>query len=96
MPESIDQIIDQLPMGGLTVRALQALDYIVPGSWQNLTGFDNSIRQITGESDPEMIGRIRARSLDLFNDSSPRRRPWRNAGSYRLLRRQARSAGRAA
>lgn len=70
MSESIDQIIDQLPQSGLTVRALGALDYIVPGSWQNLTGFDNTITQITGESDPEMVARIRQRALDLFNDPS--------------------------
>jgi hypothetical protein len=70
MAENIDQIIDQLPESGLTVRALGALDYIVPGSWQNLTGFDNTIREITGETDPEMVARIRARALELFNDSS--------------------------
>lgn len=70
MSDSIDQIIDQLPQSGLTVRALGALDYIVPGSWENLTGFDDSIQQITGETDPDMVARIRARALELFNDPS--------------------------
>jgi hypothetical protein len=70
MSDSIDQIIDQLPQSGLTVRALGALDYIVPGSWENVTGFDNSIQQITGETDPGMVARIRARALELFNDPS--------------------------
>ncbi len=70
MSDSIDQIIDQLPQSGLTVRALGALDYIVPGSWENVTGFDNSIQQITGETDPGMAARIRARALELFNDPS--------------------------
>jgi hypothetical protein len=70
MSDSIDQIIDALPQSGLTVRALGALDYIVPGSWENLTGFDNTIQQITGESDPDMVARIRARALELFNDPS--------------------------
>ena len=70
MSDSIDQIIDQLPQSGLTVRALGALDFIVPGSWENLTGFDNAIRQITGESDPGMVARIRARAIELFNEPS--------------------------
>lgn len=70
MSESIDQLVDQLPTGGLTVRALQLLDFVSPGSWQNLTGFDNSIRQITGESDPDTVARIRERALQLFADSS--------------------------
>lgn len=70
MSQSIDQAVDQLPTSGLTVRALQALDYIAPGSWTNLTGFDNSIQQITGESDPDMVARIRERALQLFNDES--------------------------
>lgn len=70
MSTSIDQLVDQLPTSGLTVRALQLLDFVSPGSWQNLTGFDKSIQQITGESDPDTIARVRQRALELYNDSS--------------------------
>lgn len=70
MSAAIDQLVDNLPSSGLTVRALGLLDFAAPGEWQNLTGFDNSIRQITGESDPEIIARVRTRALQLFNDSS--------------------------
>lgn len=70
MSEAIDQLIDQLPESGLTVRALRLLDFVVPGNWQNLVGFDNSIRAITGESDADTVARIRDRALTLYGDSS--------------------------
>lgn len=70
MNRSIDQLVDNLPNGGLTVRALQLLDLAVPGHWQNVTGFDNTIQVVTGESDPELLGRVRSRALDLYNDPS--------------------------
>ncbi|QOY87761.1 hypothetical protein [Paludibaculum fermentans] len=67
---SIDQLVDNLPTGGLTVRALKLFDSIVPGEWDNLVGFDNSIRQITGESDDDTVSRVRDRALTLYNDPS--------------------------
>jgi len=70
MSNSIDRLVDSLPSSGLTVRALQLLDFAAPGQWQNVTGFDNTIRLVTGESDPELLGRVRNRALQLFGDSS--------------------------
>src|SRR5437868_4421841 len=70
MNTSIDQLVDRLPSSGLTVRAIQLMDFAVPGEWQNVTGFDNMIRLVTGESDPELLGRVRNRALELFGDSS--------------------------
>ncbi|MEO7648970.1 MAG: hypothetical protein ABIZ80_00750 [Bryobacteraceae bacterium] len=70
MSQSIDQLADSLPSSGLTVRALQLLDFAAPGEWQNVTGFDNTIRLVTGESDPDLLGRVRSRALQLFGDSS--------------------------
>lgn len=67
---SIDQLVDALPAGGLTVSALKLLDFVVPGQWDNLTGFDNSISRITGETDPELLARVRERALVLYNDPS--------------------------
>ena len=69
MANSIDELIDGLPIEGLTVRALSLLDHITPGQWENITGFDNMIRVVTGEQDADMIGRVRARSLELYADS---------------------------
>jgi hypothetical protein len=51
MSKSIFELVDGLPTGGITVKALQALDFAVPGQWQNLTGFTNTIRDVTGETD---------------------------------------------
>lgn len=70
MSDRIDLLVDQLPEGGLTVRALHLLDYIAPGQWQNLTGFDNTIRAVTGESDPDLIARVRDRAVQLSVDTS--------------------------
>lgn len=70
MSTSIDTLVDKLPEGGLTVRSLQLLDKFAPGQWQNTIGFDNTIRLVTGESDPQMISTIRARALTLYADNS--------------------------
>ncbi len=68
MAKSIDELIDSLPTGGLTVRALNLLDHITPGQWENTVGFDNMIQAVTGEQDADMVGRIRAHALELYND----------------------------
>ncbi len=65
----IDQLVDQLPTEGLTVRALQMLDFVAPGQWQNITGFDNMIRHVTGETDPGLVAQVRARALTLYGDA---------------------------
>ena len=70
MSQSIDQLMDSLPTGGLTVRVLNLLDFISPGEWQNTTGFDNAIQVVTGETDPEMVAQIRQRALVLWDDPS--------------------------
>lgn len=70
MSQSIDQLMDSLSTGGLTVRLLDLLDRVVPGQWQNITGFDNAIQVVTGESDPDLVVRIRDRALVLWDDPS--------------------------
>nr|WP_199315213.1 hypothetical protein [Planktothrix sp. FACHB-1355] len=54
----------------MTVMALRSLDIVVPGEWQNLVGFDNTIRAVTGETDPAFIQQIGERAVYLFNDKS--------------------------
>lgn len=68
MSESIIQLVDTLPSNNITVKVLKALDYVVPGEWENTVGFDNTIKAVTGESDPETIMAIRNRAIELYND----------------------------
>lgn len=70
MSEAIYTVVDQLPTGGITVMALKSLDFIIPGQWQNIVGFDNTIRHVTGETDPALIRQIGDRAVRLFNDKS--------------------------
>ena len=70
MSKPIYEIVDELPTGGMTVKLLQSLDFVVPGQWQNITGFDNTIRTVTGETDEKMIQQIGERAIHLYNDKS--------------------------
>lgn len=66
----IDELVDNLPTSNITIYMLQALDSVVPGEWQNLVGFKDTIRAVTGETDKKTIKRIRDRAIDLYNDPS--------------------------
>ncbi|MBD2513736.1 hypothetical protein H6G93_01680 [Nostoc sp. FACHB-973] len=68
MDKSIIQLVDELPTDNITIKVLKALDYVAPGEWNNLVGFDNNIRAITGESDPQVIQKIRDRAVALYQD----------------------------
>ena len=70
MSKPIFQLIDELPTNNLTTKVLGMLDFIVPGQWNNLVGFDNTIRTVTGETDESLIQQIGERAVQLFNDSS--------------------------
>lgn len=70
MSKKIYEIVDKLPTGGLTVMALKSLDTFIPGQWENLTGFDNTIKTVTGETDEAMVTAIGERAVALFNDKS--------------------------
>lgn len=70
MSKPIFQLVDDLPTSGNTVKALNALDFVVPGQWQNLTGFTNTVRAVTGETDESMIQAIGERAVYLYNDES--------------------------
>ncbi|NCJ06490.1 hypothetical protein GS597_08185 [Synechococcales cyanobacterium C] len=70
MSKTIYDLVDQLPKGGITVSALRSLDFVVPGQWQNLVGFDNTIKAVTGETDSAMIQQIGERAVYLYNDKS--------------------------
>ncbi|NET10666.1 MAG: hypothetical protein F6K16_39435 [Symploca sp. SIO2B6] len=70
MSKPIYRLVDELPKGGITVMSLKALDFVVPGQWDNLVGFDNTIRAVTGETDPDFVKQIGTRAVTLFNDKS--------------------------
>lgn len=70
MSKSIFQIVDELPTGGLTVMALKSLDFVVPGEWNNVVGFENTIKVVTGETDDSLIQQIGDRAVHLYNDES--------------------------
>ncbi len=70
MSKKIYEVVDNLPQRGLTVMALKSLDKFVPGRWDNLTGFDNTIKTVTGETDEAMVQAIAERAIALFNDKS--------------------------
>ncbi|OUC13318.1 MAG: hypothetical protein B0A82_17675 [Alkalinema sp. CACIAM 70d] len=70
MSKPIYELVDELPTSGTTVMALNALDFVIPGQWQNLTGFTNTIKTVTGETDEAMIQAIGDRAVYLYNDES--------------------------
>lgn len=70
MSKPIYELVDDLPKGGLTVSALKSLDFVIPGQWNNLVGFDNTIRAVTGETDEGLIQQIGERAVTLYNDKS--------------------------
>ena len=65
---SIFKLVDDLPEQNLTVRMLKALDFVAPGQYTNLVGFEHTIKAITGETDEAMIQKIGERAVALYND----------------------------
>ena len=66
----IDELVDNLPSSNMTVYMLRALDSVVPGEWENLVGFKETIRAVTGETDKKTVKAIRDRAIELYNDPS--------------------------
>jgi hypothetical protein len=66
--QSISKLVDNLPSSSMTVHMLRALDFIVPGEWQNLVGFENTIRAVTGVTDKDLIEEIGEKAIALYKD----------------------------
>ncbi|MCA9072806.1 MAG: hypothetical protein KDA84_27975, partial [Planctomycetaceae bacterium] len=64
------EVMDELPESSMTVRLLQAIDWIVPGKYKNVVGFENMIREATGETDQAYIQQVGERAIALYNDQS--------------------------
>lgn len=70
MSKPIYELVDELPTNNMTVTTLRALDFVVPGQWENIVGFKNTIVKVTGETDEALIQQIGDRAVWLFNDKS--------------------------
>ena len=70
MSKPIFELVDELPTDNITIRALRSLDFVVPGEWENLVGFEDTIRTVTGEEDEGLIQAIGERAIILFNDKA--------------------------
>lgn len=68
MSKPIYRLVDSLPENNLTVKMLKALDFVAPGQWRNLVGFEHTIRALTGETDEAMVQKIGERAIELYND----------------------------
>lgn len=66
--EPIHKILEDLPSSNLTTRLLGALDYIVPGSWENVTSWETMVKRVTGEEDQDLIQKVGDRAIQLYND----------------------------
>jgi hypothetical protein len=64
----IYKLLEELPQSGITVTVLNALDYLVPGSWQNITNFEEMIKVTTGETDQDLIQQVGEKAMQLYND----------------------------
>lgn len=62
---SVIAAVNALPTEGLTLQALQLLDNIVPGEWENTTSFDAMIAQVSGETSPVVNQQILVRALAI-------------------------------
>jgi hypothetical protein len=70
MSKPIYEVVNELPTSNMTTMALKSLDFVVPGQWNNLVGFENTIRTVTGETDEALIQQIGDRAVYLYNDRS--------------------------
>jgi hypothetical protein len=70
MAKPIHQALDALPAQNMTTRVLHAIDWVAPGHWKNVVGFENTVREVSGETDPGMVEKIGKRALALYNDKN--------------------------
>ena len=70
MSKPIFELVDELPTNNITTMSLRSLDFVIPGEWNNLVGFENTIRTVTGETDESIIQQVGDRAVYLFNDRS--------------------------
>lgn len=94
MSESISKLVDTLPTNSMTVYMLRSLDFIVPGEWQNVVGFNNTISTVTGITDKDYLKEIGERAIALYND--PKEVYQQTLWLYRTIDRADQAIGAAA
>lgn len=67
MSTPIHTRLHMLPETSITTLSLHALDFIVPGEWNNIVNFRQLIEVTTGEEDREVQNRIARRALALYD-----------------------------
>lgn len=67
---TIVDLVNELDGSGLTVYSLKALDYVVPGEWENSNNFDELMRKVTGETDEDFLAQVKDRVIALYKDES--------------------------
>lgn len=70
MSKAIFELADQLPTNNVTTMVLKSLDFVVPGEWENIVGFETMIRKYTRETDSAIIQAVGDRAVWLFNDKT--------------------------
>ncbi|MEI6429414.1 MAG: hypothetical protein WCO45_13685 [Pseudanabaena sp. ELA607] len=70
MGKSIQELSDQLATNNLTIAALESINFITNNAWQNVAGFENTIKAITGKSDVDSIQKIGRKAIALYNDTA--------------------------
>lgn len=70
MTANIIELVDNLPTDNITVKVLRSLDFVVPGTYENRVGFNNTIRSITGITDYDQINKIRDRAMAIYEDKN--------------------------
>ncbi|MBE9042211.1 hypothetical protein IQ235_15640 [Oscillatoriales cyanobacterium LEGE 11467] len=70
MSKPINQLVDELPTSNITTFALKSLDFAIPGQWDNLVGWDNTIRTVTQETDDALIQMVSDRAIALYSAKS--------------------------
>lgn len=64
------KLVDDLPNSGITVYSLKALDFIVPGEWQNITDFQQLLKTVTREEDEAFLKSVAKKAIQLYDDKS--------------------------
>ncbi len=68
MSESLHAVLEELPESSLTTYVLGALDYIVPGEWENIRTLEGMVKSVTGDSDESLIQQVGERAIALYAD----------------------------
>ena len=65
MTESINELVDKLPQRNITTMALEALDFVIPGEWDNTVGWNNTITVLTGAQGRDAMA-ISAKAMEIY------------------------------